>query len=292
MTGRTIEPTRWVRAAVAHVDAAAVGAPVDRSWRVTLNFHPDRWAGRLLTIEAMARDGVYRSQFETGTSNGGLTAHPGGARWRWEGRLFGGAYDDAPDAERPKYGALDHRRRALGGAPRFGSAYLRLAEPLLDRSTFCFPDSAYSPEHVGTARHCTLTTMADELLARTELQEPEEIDRLDCYVEAHVHGVVDLTTDVEAVVLDPCYRGTSIEASASALGVPVEWHEGRVLSLTELQDRHAYRDPGAVTAAEQIAEDGRLDARIIGDASRAGRHDRQDLKQVWHHVARFGKPVR
>ena len=63
------------------------------------------------------RDGVYRSQFETGTSNGGLTAHPGGNRWLWEERLFGGAYNDAPVSERPKYGALNHRRRSLGGAP-------------------------------------------------------------------------------------------------------------------------------------------------------------------------------
>lgn len=31
-------------------------------------------------IEALAEDGVYRSQFETMTSNGGLTAYPGGAR--------------------------------------------------------------------------------------------------------------------------------------------------------------------------------------------------------------------
>jgi hypothetical protein len=65
---------------------------------------------------------VYRSQFETGTSNGGLTAHPGGDRWSWESRIFAGAYDDAPSAERPKYGSLNFPRRATGGAPRFGSA--------------------------------------------------------------------------------------------------------------------------------------------------------------------------
>ncbi|HEY3016983.1 MAG TPA: DUF3626 domain-containing protein, partial [Nocardioides sp.] len=44
--------------------------------RVTLQFHPDWPAGGLvddLVIESMARDGEYRSQFVTGTSNGGLT---------------------------------------------------------------------------------------------------------------------------------------------------------------------------------------------------------------------------
>lgn len=111
--------------AVAFGRARPVGPPADPGLRVTVNFHPDRRVGRLPLLEVLARDGVYRSQVETGTSNGGLTAHPGGDRWAWESRLFGGAYDDAPPAQRPKYGALDVRRRAVGGSPRFGSAHPR-----------------------------------------------------------------------------------------------------------------------------------------------------------------------
>ena len=144
--------SRWATAAVAHVDGLSQGPPLDRSLRVTVNFHPDRVSRGLTVLEHLARDGVYRSQFETGTSNGGLTAHPGGNRWLWEQRIFGHAYDDAPPSERPKYGALDHRRRGLGGAPRFGSAHLRLREHLLDRATYCFPDSFFEPEHFGVER--------------------------------------------------------------------------------------------------------------------------------------------
>ena len=32
------------------------------------------------------------------------------------------------------------------------------------------------------------------------------------YDIVHVHGVVDLTRDVEALVLDPCYRDTPVQA--------------------------------------------------------------------------------
>ena len=65
-------------------DAAAVDAlltSVRRRGRVTVHFHPDRLAidGRCVA-EALRDDGVYRSQFETKISNGGLTAHPGGDR--------------------------------------------------------------------------------------------------------------------------------------------------------------------------------------------------------------------
>ena len=61
---------------------------VDPALRVTLNFHPDRVLRGKPILDALAEDGVYRSQFVTGTSNGGLTAYPGGARWRWESRIF------------------------------------------------------------------------------------------------------------------------------------------------------------------------------------------------------------
>ena len=98
--------------ALAHVAARACGPPVPEGAAVTVNFHPDRDAGGGTVLAALAADGVYHSQFVTGTSNGGLTAHPGGDRWRWESRIFGGAYDDAPAALRPVYGALH-----LGGTP-------------------------------------------------------------------------------------------------------------------------------------------------------------------------------
>ena len=73
--------------------ALADGGPGDPAWRVTLHFHPDRLAGRAPILRRMADDGVYRSQFETGTSNGGLTAYPGGDRWLWESRRTG-RYDE------------------------------------------------------------------------------------------------------------------------------------------------------------------------------------------------------
>lgn len=108
-------------------------------WQVTVNFHPDRLVadGSETLIERLVHDRVWRSQFETGTSNGGLTAHQGGDRWRWEQRMFDGRYDDGPPRERPRYGALNHRRRAAGGAVRFGSAHLRLRPGVLARTTFC-----------------------------------------------------------------------------------------------------------------------------------------------------------
>jgi hypothetical protein len=122
--GMSVDPTLTAaqRAALRHVRAvalrdrpaalavigralAAVGvrheperlvAAIGRQGRITLNFHPDRLRvdGRTVA-EALAIEGVYRSQFETRISNGGRTAYPGGYRDRWEERLlrFGAPYE-------------------------------------------------------------------------------------------------------------------------------------------------------------------------------------------------------
>jgi hypothetical protein len=118
--------------------AAAIDAPI------TLHFHPDRRLpdGRSVA-EALRDEGVYRSQFETGISNGLL----GGDRLRWEHELFAGAYDEALPADRPKYGALNVNRRVAGACPGFGSCHLRL-RPEVNRRTTQLPVDDYLEAHV------------------------------------------------------------------------------------------------------------------------------------------------
>jgi hypothetical protein len=150
-----------------------------------------------MVIDSMAEAGVYLSQFVTGISNGGLTAFPGGDRWRWESRIFAGRYDSAPVWERPVYGVWNRHADPYGGAIRFGSSYLRLRSEAVERSTFCFPDSFHEPSDFG----------GPDLLGHLcAMADASGFDDLDGYVEAHVHGTVRFDTDVEALVLDPCFR--------------------------------------------------------------------------------------
>lgn len=266
--------------ALAHVARRATGPAIDPELRVNLNFHPDRDQDGVPILAAMAAEGGYRSQFTTGTGNGGLTAHPGGDRWNWESRIFGRAYDVAPPGQRPVYGALNFRRKPFGAAPRFGSAHFRLSAETLARTTFCYPDSVFEPADFGVAQRMGLIAVA---LA-------DDRDALDDYIEAQVHGPVEPARHAEALVLDPCYRGTAVEADAARLGYEVEWHGGFRLTVAELRRHPGYRGAEFVELGERIAVDGVLDPRVIGAAARTGEYDPQALKRVWHCVARFGAP--
>jgi hypothetical protein len=269
-----VDTEPWQRA-LAHVASLSHGRPLGE-FDLTVHFHPDRLVGGVPLLRHLADDGVYRSQFETGTSNGGLTAYPGGDRWRWEHRLFGGAYDDAPPSARPKYGSLNYRRRPAGGSVRFGSAHFRLSHPVRQRTTFCYPDSFSNPADFGTADHFPLL----------EIAEQGEPDILDDHIEAHVHGPLRLAEDVAELVLDPSFAGTGIEVAAKATGLPLTWHHGFRLTTDVLVARASFYGPALVRTGLQIAEDGVIDARIVGDAAAA--HDPQTVKQLWHCVARFG----
>ena len=264
--------------ALAHVEARSLGDPLDSTFRVTVNFHPARLHRGVPILRCLTEDREYRSQFETGTGNGGLSAYPGGERWHWETRLFGGAYDNASPNERPKVGALNFRRRETGAAPRFGSGHLRLRAEVTQRCTFCYPDACFDPSAFGTAARMSLIDLA--------ATDPR--DRLDDYIEAHVHGPLRMATDVEALVLDPCFRDTEVEELALQLPCALEWHPGFRLHVDEMALHPSYRGPEYVALGRSLAIDGWLTPAILEAAVRTEAHHPQDLKKVWHYLARFG----
>ncbi len=247
---------------------------------VTINFHPDRYTSdKRPLLSAIASDGKLRSQFETGTSNGGLTAYKGGERWLWEQKAFDGAYDDAPVSLRPKYGALNFRGYETGASPRFGSAYFQLKPHMLERTTFCYPDSFYEPEDFAvSAKVSFLINKARHA----------QVDLLDDYIEAHIHGTISLKNDVECLVLDPIYRLSEIEIQAKQLGIPIKWHAGYELSVETIELYPDYRGKQFVDLAKNIAENGIINAKMLGLAVTRHGYNEQDIKKIWHYLARYG----
>ena len=290
--------------------------------RLTVNFHPDRRDKRGITVaEGLVTSGHYLSQFETGISNGGRFAVPGGDRVRWEQDLFGTIYDTGIET-RPIYGALDITNDPHGGSPRFGSSYIVLRSHCLDRATFCVGDSHVGPTDVGTMASfnsilagmfegCThgegldrSLSVADLRLAIESGDPPAEPARaLDGYVEAQVHGGISIADDVAEIVLDPSFRRTPTEAHlhryCANSDIELCWHEGSEIAAAQIP--LDFRGPEMGPLATEIARrDGMVDAAAIGQSARKIAYTPpsplgdlpnsplQQHKYLWHCLLKFG----
>lgn len=280
--------------------------------RVAVAFHPDRVTrGGRSVAEGLLEDGHYRNQFETGVSSGSTSGFAGGRRDEWERSLFGARYhrDGSSWAERPKYGALHLIDHPDGPCPRFGSCYLVLRPEVSSRCTFTPLGSQgdRAPEQSGTlsifepvmlALSSHLESVANPLgcegLGLAEMisrmggtlpfppapGSPGTMGRaLDSFVEAQIHGPVELASDVEELRADASFRETEVEASlvtlASSHGIPLRWHPGFSLRTDEFPDE--FRGFGVRPVAERVATAGVVDAAALG----AGENDYRTNPEAW-----------
>jgi hypothetical protein len=126
-----------------------------------------------------------------------------------------------------------------------------------------------------------------------ELGEQDLRRRLRRRTRRQPSGVRSLELPPQAWRLDPSYRGTVVEVAAAEVAAarlpcPVEWHPGFRLSVDELRRHPEYRGQRYVDLGAAIAVDGWLTPKVIGDAVAVGKYADQDLKRVWHCLARFG----
>lgn len=303
--------------------------------QILIHFHPDRVSKNGKSVaQLLYEEGVYRTQFETGISNGGLTAFRGGQRDIWEQGLFGGVYqrNETKITERPKYGALDLLNFSDGAAPRFGSCYFRLNTEVSKRTSFTNKDSYYSPKYFGTIENFinVLAALFEELinhkqvLGLKDLTVQELIDKLlnfnnpkvnnsanysknlDDYIEAQIHGSIELKNDVLTLVADPSFKNTETDHYLKLIiekyNIELDWHGGFQIHVSQIPDE--FRGSKIPLLAKRIVGDGVINTRILGEAEISlrqnpdkwldwGTHEEtiQHIKQLWHVLAYYGNPL-
>lgn len=322
------------RAQLDEITLASAVKQVQAKAQVVLHFHPDRLNQKGQSVaEALLHEGFYRNQFETELSNGGLTAFRGGQRDIWEKRLFGEAYQKphVTSFERPKYGALDLMNRADGPAPRFGSCYFRLNSQVSRRCSFTYQDSFYEPEEFGVIDELTCiiaSILADvekngaifgvrdltvsKLLMRLSTIANHRVNyaahygrTLDDYIEAQIHGPIDLELDVQSLVADPSFQATEtseiLELLCAKYNIDLDWHAGFKLRTSNIPSE--FRGSKIPLLAQRIAGNGFLNTAMIGRAAVSlvqqpelwrdwGTYHEtlQHIKQLWHTLAYYGQP--
>jgi hypothetical protein len=294
--------------------------------QIALHFHPDRiFSKDTNVIDGMLQSGIYKNQFETNISAGSVSAFSGGNRDKWEKEIFKGAYQFAKPSERPKYGSLNLTLTEDGPSPRFGSCYFLLKPEVKKRATFTYGDTYDSPLELGTIDNFELINagLLKDLFTRgTALGEKDMnvIDflklvnrllpqstylrnyrknskNLDFYIEAQIHGDILLDKDIDSLVVDLSYWGTDIATQLETLcekyDIGLIWNSGLELEISEFPNN--FRGAEVPFYAEKFGIDGKLNAYLIGRASKQmnQEHDNlQMLKYLWHCIVRFGKEIK
>lgn len=288
---------------LSEADILRVKEAIRQHARIALHFHPDRPAGSRLVAEALLEDGVYKTQFETGISNGLVEMQAGGLRDEWERHLFKGAYqtEGVSAAQRPRYAALDLMRSPDGPAPRFGSCFFILKPNVTGRSTFTFGGSQDKPKNQGTVDELDsiLAALMEESFTRDcalglqNLRPAQLVDKLcnlgnvddvlyekgttshnlDHVIEAQVHGEVRLGHDVEALVIDPAFHGTEVgqclTEMANVYGFALHSHRGFALRVRQVPSD--FRGCTMPSLAARISKENNeiLDTACIGKAAQS-----------------------
>lgn len=305
---------------------------------VIINFHPDRISSNgNLIIEGILKEGKYYSQFRTGTSSGSKTAYAGGERDLWEKELFGGCYHTrgTNNDRRVKYGSLNILNYKDGASPRFGSCYFKLNKNIMNRCTFTFGDSHLKPKFIGTkdSFYSIMRAILDEVVHKKRFFNSYDYNfikaikyiskmnqdnlttqngimgrALDDYIEAQIHGDINLMCDVDCLVVDESFRESEILQYilniSKDFNIDVQWIPCRKIITDNIPDefRGSMIKPFAKKILKELQISSEyIDANIIGSASRYLEYNPniwlefgnssqtfQYLKQLWHVLVQYG----
>jgi hypothetical protein len=155
---------------------------------------------------------------------------------------------------------------------------------------------------ITLGRFCDLGKSLCNPRPNPSIGEPGRV--LDTGVEAQVHGPVVLNRDVELLVADPAFQGTStgrmLNELADQYGFELQWHCGFRLTVRDVPDD--FRGPAMPGFAQRVAGgSGVLDAVSLGKAAASLHHNPEQwsewgeyrdvlrlLRQLWHVMVHFG----
>jgi len=201
-------------------------------------------------------------------------------RSQWERDLFGGAYDDAAPADRPKYGVLDVMNDHQGClcAQQYGDSYFVLKNTRL-RCTFAPEDSG----GMCSDKLAVVDQYAHVLLqyGETEFQEVVRVanaeegseDRIgdsfklenNNYKEAQIHGELDLKKHVKRLVVNERHRSQDDDYGEAQIIALCRKHGWELAWMNEERDRR-------ISEERRCLDDPGLQVSDISGLVIAGRH--------------------
>ena len=159
------------------------------------------------TFEHFLAEPVLKSCFEIQGNASGDSA-----RKAAESRMFHRAYDTCQPYERPKYASLNISMHPSGNpvCAGYGSKVLIFKNDIKRRSTFMWGDSFNGQEYICTFQY-PLTILYHLSLEKNGLEDLKKVldtidkknehNNLRNYIEVQMHGRVDISKDVEKIII-------------------------------------------------------------------------------------------
>lgn len=222
---------------------------LDQQAPLTINLAPNVNVGdsEISVFKSLQDDGRYKNLWERGgkrATNPKAPKRSPGFFLHKESKTFQSEYNRTQARERPKYGALNPLKLSEGGAAVFGRGVLILKQEVKDRTTYVPRDSRFTQMNQvgfqGAMAGCLAAKQDDYLdqLMQVALGRSDQGRYVaekapgaftgSNYIEAHIHGDINLATDLSGVALDRRYQGTryaqDAEDFARHFNVPIEWY--------------------------------------------------------------------
>ena len=162
--------------------------------------------------DTFMKDKYYRNLFETGHSKGTNCTT---SRTTWENRMFNYIYDEKTTPfDRVKYGVLNVLNDPYGvnACYSYGNSYFRLKRVRL-RTSFADGDTSSATSTLSSCEyycHILAKYNQEELNATLDvaLNRKKYVNSsiISVYKEVQIHGPVDLSENVEALVVNPSHK--------------------------------------------------------------------------------------
>lgn len=121
-----------------------------------------------------------------------------------EDLLFAKVYQNCEPIDRPKYGSINIVKN-IGGdinAKGYGDICLHYKNDIKSRITFTYQDSFTNQTYICTYKyfeHILYHLYKDDIKKLIDIIDNKKKERLLTYIEAQIHGDVDISRDIESI---------------------------------------------------------------------------------------------
>lgn len=153
-------------------------------------------------FEILCQDPRLKNCFELGNKDQGYYEY----RKKKENFIFVNAYQESENHERPKYGSVNFKNDYYGDplCTMYGDITLIYRDEVKHKASFTYGNSEATMYYVCTFehnKHILYHMSVKDIQTMISIVDGKACGNLSCYIEAQLHGDIDISTDVQRIMV-------------------------------------------------------------------------------------------